>query len=92
MIDLVNFNELIHTYVFGPGTETTVNTSSFVNSWSEVKKEIIEQTAETTKMYFEYPKGFKIYTEAKADEVVYKTNFPLKEVSTGQFEVVFPQE
>ena len=84
-----NPSELVHTYVFGPGTKVSIDTP-FVKDMSEIKKEVVKHTPEEIIYYSEYPKGFKILISQYSDRIEYKTNYELIETTPNQFSIEFP--
>lgn len=85
------FSHLTYIYEFYEGQSATIDTS-FVEKFSDIKTEFIEQTPEKSLKYSRYPKGFDILIEQYADKITYYTNYPLKEISTGKYVIVFPFE
>lgn len=83
------FNHLNYIYEFGPGTETNIDTS-FVKNMFEIKNELIKQTSSVNIIYSKYPKGFEILIEQYSDKIIYRTNYPLKEISLNEFVIQFP--
>lgn len=84
------FSHLTYIYEFGPGSETNVKTP-FVKSMSEIDTEVIKRTPSETILYSKYPKGFELLVEQYSDKIIYRTNYPLKEVNPNEFVIEFPK-
>lgn len=80
------FKHLIYTYEFTK--DMNLNTANFTDDISKIKKEFI-QTPDKIVMYCIYPNGFEILSDQMSDRIIFKTNYPLVEVSANQYEVQF---
>lgn len=59
----------------------------FCKDFSQVKNQIISQTAECIHKISEYPNGFVIESLQYADKIVLKTNKPLVKTADGSYDV-----
>jgi hypothetical protein len=60
----------------------------FTTDISEVKNIVIEKTDRSIKSLSIYPNGFVIYFDQTSNDIIVRTNFPLKEDEDGSFEVI----
>lgn len=83
-----NYKHLNNSYTVKSGS-FNIDTKGFCDEFSEIKKELIEQTSEKTVIYSKYPNGFEILTIQTPDNIELKTNFPLEETTSGEYKVKF---
>ncbi|TLQ08514.1 hypothetical protein FEZ48_03525 [Marinilactibacillus psychrotolerans] len=85
------FSHLKHVYVFKNGSNAKVSTP-FVKEFSEIESEVIEHTPQKIVRYSKYPKGFELLVEQYSDQVINRTNYPLKKVAMNKYVVELPSD
>lgn len=69
--------------------EVVIDTSNFTNNLSEIESTTLLQDTNCIISHSLYPKGFEILTIQEADNIEFRTNYPLQKDSSGRYQVLF---
>ncbi len=80
-------------YVFdlNNSPQGSLDTTGFCNDFSEIKQDVLSQTAECTHRRSTYPNGFILEVEQHSDRFIIRTNWELIQNPSGDWSVQKPE-